>query len=406
MKNLRPRTSQRRVAVCASLRHGSERDFLMGIFRHLDDGYAWKIDLIQESPPFTADSLALAEHNGLDGIIISDAHEEDIIPELVQTKTPIALISGTAFRKSHPMFNRTNPTVVLHNDNFGIARMGLSHFAECGKFMSRGFIPEKRGVVWSDERLVAFADAVAASGEDIRVFRDKEQTLEKWLLALPKPTAVMAAYDELAVKALDACGRVGLTVPRQVSVLGVDNDLLLCQHSTPPLSSILPDHEGMGYNAATELERLMSAPRKPKIPQHFTLPPLKVVCRESTGPLVPSATLIERAKALVLSGAVNGTSIADIVKRLGVSRRLLELRFREAEGKTLCQALAQRRLEVARKLIQSTSRKISRIAEECGFSDAKHLSHAFKATFGQSPRDFRKNRNRAGVGEGLTPLVE
>ena len=62
------RTTQRRVVVCASLRHGSERDFLTGIFRHLDEGHAWKIDLIQDSPPFTGESLASAERGELDGI--------------------------------------------------------------------------------------------------------------------------------------------------------------------------------------------------------------------------------------------------------------------------------------------------------------------------------------------------
>ena len=393
MKRLTARPPQKRVAICASLRHGSEREFLTGIFRHLDDGHAWKIDLIQDSPPFTAESLAQAEREGLDGIIVSDAREEDIIPELVQTPIPIALVSGTAFRKSHPMFARTNRTAVIHNDNFSIARMGLAHLLECGKFRSLGFVPAERGIVWSDERLVAFADSAAKHGFEAKVYRDGELPLEKWLSSLPKPAAVMTAYDELAVKVLDTCLRVGIAVPKQVSVLGVDNDLLICQHSTPPLSSVLPDHEGMGYLAAKELEKLMSARSRPKQPRHFTLAPLKLVCRESTGPVAPSAALIERAKDIVTSEAVKGATVAEIVKRLGVSRRLLELRYRETEGITLCQALMQRRLEVAKKLILTTSRKIVQIAAECGFSDAKHLTHALKSAYGKSPRELRQDKS-------------
>lgn len=291
------------------------------------------------------------------------------------------------------MFARTNPTVVIHNDNFRIARMGLDHFAQCGRFRSFGFVPASRGIVWSDERLVSFADAAAENRNDIYVFRDDEQSLEKWLSLLPKPAAVMAAYDELAVKILDTCTRLGLIVPKQVSVLGVDNDLLLCQHSSPPLSSILPDHEGMGYRAAQELEILMSPRRKLKPPKHITLAPLKIVCRESTGPIAPSAALIERAKDIVTSEAVKGATVADIVKRLGVSRRLLEMRYRETEGITLCQALMQRRLEVAKKLILTTSRKIVQIAAECGFSDAKHLTHALKSAYGKSPRELRQDKS-------------
>jgi LacI family transcriptional regulator len=137
----------------------------------------------------------------------------------------------------------------------------------------------------------------------------------------------------------------------------------------------------------------MSARSRPKQPRHFTLAPLKLVCRESTGPVAPSAALIERAKDIVTSEAVKGATVAEIVKRLGVSRRLLELRYRETEGITLCQALMQRRLEVAKKLILTTSRKIVQIAAECGFSDAKHLTHALKSAYGKSPRELRQDKS-------------
>ena len=89
------------------------------------------------------------------------------------------------------------------------------------------------------------------------------------------------------------------------------------------------------------------------------------------------------------SDAVKGATVEDIVRRLGVSRRLLELRYREAEGTTICKALAARRLEVARKQILTTSRTIAKIAADCGFCDAKHLSHAFTAAYGRSPREAR-----------------
>ena len=134
----------------------------------------------------------------------------------------------------------------------------------------------------------------------------------------------------------------------------------------------------------------MASRGRPKPPKHFTLKPLKLVYRESTGPVAPSAALIERAKALIQSDATNGIGVADIVRRLGVSRRLLELRYREAEGTTIRKALAARRLEVARKQILTTSRTIVRIAADCGFCDAKHLTHAFTAAYGRSPRNARR----------------
>jgi len=385
------KSKRHHVAICVSLMHGAERDFLTGIFRHLDDGHYWQIDLLQSSPPFSAESLRRLEASGLDGIIISDAREADIIPELVTTAIPLALVSGTAFRKSHPMFRRKGPTVVVHNDNFAITDLGLSHLAACGKFASHGFVPAKRGIIWSDERLMAFAKSMSESGEEIRVFREGETTLADWLKTLPKPTAVMAACDEFAVRVLDTCARLGLTVPTVVSVLGVDNDGLLCRHSTPPLSSVLPDHEGMGYTAARELEKLMSHRRMVMKPRHLTLKPIKVICRESTGYVVPAATLIERARQIAADEANTGISVAEIAKRLNVSQRLLEHRFKTLVGQSLKQLLLRKRLDTARQLIKTTRRPLVRIAKECGYCDAKHLTHCFKKNYGLSPREFRRS---------------
>ena len=87
--------------------------------------------------------------------------------------------------------------------------------------------------------------------------------LPDWLAALPKPAAVMAALDERAIEILSACGEARIQVPRQVAVIGVDNDELLCDFSDPPLSSVLPDHVREGALAAAELNRMLRS-RKPR----------------------------------------------------------------------------------------------------------------------------------------------
>lgn len=398
MKNcaetVRPVRAAKKVAVCVSLVHAAERDFLSGVFLHLDQGFAWKLQLLQDSPPFTAQSLAQAAADGLDGIIISDAHPQDMIPELVTTPIPLAVISGDAFRDNHPLIRRVRPAVAIHNDNHAISELAVRHLLTCGRFNSFGFVPAGAGVVWSDERRNAFVSLLAAKGFDTRVYdRASDNSLTDWLTALPKPAAVMVAYDELASDVLSACEAAGIAVPRQVSVIGVDNDKFVCRHAVPPLSSVLPGHEDMGYRAAVELERLMSGRCKwnGKV-AHIVIPPRKVVIRESTQLISPTAGLIERLKAQILAEATNGAKVADIVRKVGVSRRLAELRFREVEGQTLAEALAHRRLEEAARLIRTSKRTFRQIAADCGFSDAKHLTHRFTEAFGVPPRDFRNRR--------------
>lgn len=147
----------------------------------------------------------------------------------------------------------------------------------------------------------------------------------------------------------------------------------------------------MGYRAAVELERLMSGRRRQSTRvRHIVIPPLKVVVRESTQHLSPTADLVDRLKSLVRAEATNGAKVTDIVRKAGVSRRLAELRFREVEGRTLAEALAARRLEEAARLVRTGRQTLREIAEACGFADAKHLTHRFTEAFGVSPRAFRQ----------------
>ncbi len=385
------RSEARNVIVCVSLAHAAERDFLSGVFRFLDEGHNWKVRIVQEHPPFSEKSLGeLERRGGADGIIISDAYRGDLIPALVDTAIPLAVVSGVAFQKTHPLIARRKPTFVVHNDNTSIGRLGFRHFCDYGKFNSYGFVPTERGVIWSDEREESFVRAARSAGFRAKAFRKSADALGAWLADLPKPAAVMVAYDELASDVLAACEKEGLAVPRQVAVLGVDNDPLVCRSATPPLSSVLPDHEGMGFLAAKGLDELMSGKSRRSTPRHVTLAPHRVVQRESTGTVAPAATLVDRAKAIISAEAVRGITVEALAQRLHVSRRLAELRFREIEGSTISKAIAARKLEVALHLVKTTKYPLARIAEECGFSDAKHLTHRFSARYGRPPRDFRK----------------
>ena len=69
---------------------------------------------------------------------------------------------------------------------------------------------------------------------------------------------------------MEACRGAGLQVPEQAAVVGVDNDVLLCELADPPLSSVALDAERGGFEAAALLAGLMS--RRIRKPRHIVTP--------------------------------------------------------------------------------------------------------------------------------------
>ena len=83
-------------------------------------------------------------------------------------------------------------------------------------------------------------------------------SLAAWLKTLPKPIGLMAANDKRARHVLEACHTYGLKVPEEVAVIGVDNDEVLCELSSPQLSSVEQDAKRIGYEAIALLDRFVS----------------------------------------------------------------------------------------------------------------------------------------------------
>ena len=135
-------------------------------------------------------------------------------------------------------------------------------------------------------------------------------------------------------------------------------------------------------------EALMSRPSHK--PRSEICHGLHLVERESTRPMPPSASLVRRARSFIHAAAARGIGVEDVARHLGVSRRLVDLRFREVEGRTVHAAIEDRRLEIAEKLLSETSWTVRKISMASGYSSAKTLSAAFHRRFGTSPLSLRQ----------------
>ena len=199
----------------------------------------------------------------------------------------------------------------------------------------------------------------------------------------------MTAWDTRATQVLNLCQEARIKVPHHLSVIGVDNDELLDEACTPPLSSILPDHEKLGFVSARELQRLFTG-REARQDAPFLAPPLKIVERESSIASTPTAHLLSRALSYIHKNATKGIRVEDVARELGVSRRLADLRFQQFNGETINAAITRCKLDAVKKLLATTNRPIKLVSESCGYNDLAYLKTLFKRRFGTTMREWRK----------------
>ena len=388
------------VAVVLRLAGASGRDLLSGISRYARENCHWRMTVVN-GPDLTSETMfqELASDR-FDGVISSEAETDEDVFRLASLGKPVAIIGW------HGNINRPLPPTAafIRNDDEDVGRLGARYLRSLGRFRSFGFVRSDPRTYWSLLREKGFRAELSRSGAKADLLKTSaahsahdNADLVAWLKSLPKPAAVMAAYDELAVRVLDACREAAIEVPRKLAVLGVDNDALLCDFSTPPLSSIYPNHLREGEMAAEELERLLSASRKSnRTSRHAICREKSIVERESTATLTPAAHLVEEALRFISQNANRPIDVSDVVRHLHVSRRLADLRFREFGGGSIAEAIRKARLKLVATRLRETDLPIGSIASACGFDNLQHLANAFRREYGMTMSAYR-----SGTAEGV-----
>lgn len=285
-------------------------------------------------------------------------------------------------------------------DNKGIGRCGAEFFLK-KNFTFFAFVGMSEAQAWADERLKGFRETIEEKGFECAVYnppsetgwKAEERTLKRFLMKLPKPCGLLTAFDSRARHVIDICARNGISVPQQISVLGVDNDELFCEWCRPPISSIQPEFEMSGYRLAELLDSIMhGTPRQPIILRYGVT---GIVERLSTIDITGSARIVALAREYIRKNAKAPIRLSDIAAAAGCSPRVLQRRFSEVTCKTPVEELRQRRLEHVCEMLATTTLPIDLVGGFCGFNSNSNLKAAFKNRYGMSLSAYRASLTQA-----------
>lgn len=289
--------------------------------------------------------------------------------------------------------------VIFFNDHEAEGVTAAEYFLKRG-YTSFAYVGTPNPVPWSTARGRGFAKRLARDGFRVRSypavppamrddFSQESERLATWLARLPNRTAVFVVHDRRAQQVIATAVNAGLDVPRQLAVLGVDDDRLICENTTPAISSIPVHPEEVGRQYAEALHELLKGQRPSR---YVRTRHTEVVTRASTDTNAISDPFVSRAMRAIEGDLGSDLGLGRLAAIAGCSRRTLQLRFRRTLGCTLSEAIAAARLAAARQMLDNTDRSVEEIARTCGFCTVSHLGQRLRETTGLGPRDFRKRK--------------
>lgn len=384
------RTRCLRVALQVEMNRAHGRSMLEGIADYAVRNPDWRLELVG------AETLrSVSGVRRFDGLIVR-VMDDATADVLLKSRRPVV-----------DAYGRTddNPLPSIRLDDAAIAEMAFACFSEHRHtaFAYCGF----PGVRFSDTRGKAFCDCAARAGAVVsrydakgRVtdgfFRDESMdvldagSLAAWLKSLPKPIAVFCCNDLRAVQLLKVCADLGMSVPGDIAVLGVDNDILLCTFANPSLSSIETDSFALGRRAAELLDAQMRprAARQVKAPCLWT--PKKVVERLSTDSYPFRTPWLADAVRYIRRNITKGVAAEEVVRFVGFSHPKVNRAFAEELGHTVKKEILLQRSRLACSMLLETNLPIGQIASRCGYRRVQYFVGSFTEAFGMSPDAWRK----------------
>ena len=372
-------TKAKKVALLIETSTSYGRTLIRGILQYANAATSW---ILYNEPRGFSDELPSLSGRNFDGIIMRDTKGN--MPLL---KLGIPTVVSIRYEKQIDNV----PNIISDSEKIGklaaeyLTSKGFENFAFCGF----------DNMPWSLEREKVFRNAI--NGKTYVFQKNNKQAdynqqlkeMAQWLKSLPKPIGLMACNDVRGANVIEACKLANIKIPQEISILGVNDDDMICEMTSPPLSSISLDIARGGYEAARTLDIMM----REGIDNisNIIIKPKDVVTRSSTNILTIDDPDVARALYFISENSRQNIQVTDVADHVGINRRSLERRFRKILDKSVYDEIKRLRIETMSKMLTETDIPISEIAYKMGFNDANHIARYFKLEKGISPLDYRKS---------------
>jgi len=381
-----PETQRPQIALLVETSLASGRDILRGIAKYVRTHEPWALT---HEPHGLEDALPRWFRAWRGDGIIARLQDPAIAAALARMGIPTVDVLGVVPGAPFPL---------VHVDDARIAQVAAEHLLERG-FRRFGYFGIQ-GENWSERRRDAFATAVAGIGgvpavcelprssKDGHSWESMENELARWVASLEKPCGVMVCSDQRGARLLEACRRARVLVPDEVAVIGADDDEPLCEVCHPTLSSVRPDHFRVGFEAAGLLDRMMKGEAAPR--QAILVEPQGVSTRLSSEVLAIEDRQIATVLRIIREQEARSISVDELAQLAGLSRSVLQRRFRATMGHSIHQEILRVRIQRARFLLSESDLTLAEIAERTGFRHQEYMGSVFKERLDKTPGEIRR----------------
>lgn len=311
---------------------------------------------------------------------------------------------------SEEEFARFGRCAVVMRDNVALGRRAAEFFLRRGlrnfAFLGRNGYRED---IAGDIRERAYRERLEAEGGAgtgysslmIGTFEENEDYWEtereatvRWLRSLPLPCGLFVNGDHLAFRTAEACRRTGIAVPDGLEILGMNNQDGFCERAVPAISSLLPSFDALARQALELALELAGNPAAGRARRTVMVGECVLEERGSTSFGRGYGQVAVRAREFIRLNVPRGITVADVVAAAGVSRRTLELRVKEATGKSVRDLIIDARMEKICGLLATTELPIGRVVEAAGCPGSSSVHALFKKRYGVAMGQYRKAQGR------------
>ncbi|MBU6409836.1 MAG: XylR family transcriptional regulator [Verrucomicrobia bacterium] len=397
------------VAVLIETSGACGRGMLLGLADYMRGNGQWIIHRQEQSlMDRVPDWLRAWRGDG----VLTRMENPEALDWIRNLKVPVVQIHDTPPFPDLPSVSANNGSIAgLVFEHF--RERGFRHFAFCGFHGAKG----------RDDRRDAFTRLVNKSGFHCHVFpgetraaaapttseaeaallgyltADDRELVVQWLTKLPKPIGLMACNDIRGQQLTWVCHSAGVAVPDEIAIIGVHNDDVLCELSTPALSSVASNARRAGHQAAVVLARVIAGERLPS--RHVFVEPAGIVARRSTETLAVEDRQVATAVRFIHERACSGIAVRDVARAAAMSERTLERRFATIMGRSPGEEILRVRINKAKQLLAETDFSLNMIAEKTGFEYTEYISRIFKKKVGVTPGRFRTRSQNAAAADKL-----